>query len=140
MSPARMWRGLNSVVNGSGQVVCATPVLGCVPVNPFGFDSISPAAARFISPARSSSDLFERRVAGASLAGEFLTLPGGAVSAAVGVEFRDDDYRYMPGATDLAGEYGSASRGITVGGYSVSEGFAEVRIPLLADQFLADAL
>jgi iron complex outermembrane receptor protein len=140
MSPARMSLGLNSIINGSGQVVCATPILGCVPVNPFGFDSISTAAARFISPARSSSDLFERKVAGASLAGEIFALPGGNVSAAVGVEFRDDDYRYMPGATDLAGEYGSASRGITLGGYSVSEAFAEVRVPLLSDQPFAHVL
>jgi iron complex outermembrane receptor protein len=140
MSPARMSLGLNSIVNGSGQIVCATPILGCVPVNPFGFDSISPAAAGFISPARSSSDLFERKVAGASLAGEFLPLPAGPVSAAVGVEFRDDDYRYLPGATDLAAEYGSASRGITAGGYSVSEAFAEVRIPLLRDQPFAEVL
>ncbi len=140
MSPARMSLGLNSVINGSGQVVCATPILGCVPVNPFGFDSISPAAARFISPARSSSDLFERKVTGASLAGEFLPLPAGPISAAVGVEFRDDDYRYLPGATDLAAEYGSASRGITQGGYSVSEAFAEVRIPLLSDKPFAQVL
>ncbi len=140
MSPARMSLGLNSMIDGSGQVVCVTPVFGCVPVNPFGFDSISPEAARFISPARSSSDLFERKVAGASLAGEFLELPAGLISAAVGVEFRDDDYRYLPGATDLAGEYGSASRGITEGGYSVSEVFAEVRIPLLSDKPFADVL
>lgn len=140
MSPARMSLGLNSVINGAGQVVCAAPVLGCVPVNPFGFDSISAEAARFISPARSSSDLFERKVVGASLAGEFLKLPAGAISAAVGVEFRDDKYRYMPGATDLAMEYGSASRGITQGGFSVSEAFAEVRIPLLSDKPFADVL
>jgi iron complex outermembrane recepter protein len=140
MSPARMSLGLNSIVNGSGQVVCATAILGCVPVNPFGFESISPEAARFISPARSSSDLFERKVAGASLAGEFLTLPAGPISAAVGVELRDDDYRYLPGATDLAGEYGSASRGITQGGYSVNEVFAEVRVPLLSDVRFADVL
>jgi iron complex outermembrane receptor protein len=140
MSPARMSLGLNSTINGSGQVVCVTPVFGCVPVNPFGFDSISPEAARFISPARSSSDVFERTVAGASLAGEFLELPAGPISAAIGAEYRDDDYEYMPGATDLAREYGSASRGITAGGYDVSEVFAELRIPLLSDKPFADVL
>jgi hypothetical protein len=74
MSPARMSLGLNSTINGSGQVVCVTPVFGCVPVNPFGYDSISPEAAAFISPARSSSDLFERTVAGASRAGRALVM------------------------------------------------------------------
>jgi iron complex outermembrane receptor protein len=140
MSPARLSLGLNSTTNGAGQVVCVTVVLGCVPVNPFGFDAITPAAAAFITPARSSSDLFERVVAGGSLAGEFLPLPAGPISAAIGVEYRSDDYEYMPGATDLAREYGSASRGITRGRYDVSEVFAEVRVPLLADKPFFDTL
>jgi iron complex outermembrane receptor protein len=140
MSPARLSLGLNSTTDAQGQVVCVTQVLGCVPVNPFGFDSISPAAAAFISPARSSSDLFERVVAGASLAGEFLQLPAGPISAAVGVEYRSDEYSYLPGSTDLTREYGSASRGITRGRYDVSEAFAEVRVPLLADRPFFDTL
>lgn len=140
MSPARMSLGLNSTTNSAGQLVCVTAVFGCVPVNPFGLGSISPEAAAFISPARSSSDLFERSVAGASLAGEFLSMPAGPVSAAVGVEYREDEYRFMPGATDLAREYGSASRGITAGGYDVSEAFAELRVPLLRDKPFADVL
>jgi iron complex outermembrane recepter protein len=140
MSPARLSLGLNSTVNSAGQVVCVTQILGCVPVNPFGLESISPAAAQFISPARSSSDLFERTVAGASLAGELFDMPAGALSAAIGVEYHSDDYEYMPGATDLALEYGSASRGITAGRFDVSEVFGEVRVPLLADKPFADVL
>jgi iron complex outermembrane receptor protein len=139
MSPARLQLGLNSTTVG-GQVVCVTAALGCVPVNPFGLGSITPAAAAFISPARSSSDLFERSVAGASLAGEFLSLPAGAISAALGVEYRDDQYEFMPGATDLAREYGTASRGITAGRFDVSEVFAEIRVPILADKPFADVL
>jgi iron complex outermembrane recepter protein len=140
MSPARLSLGLNSIVNGQGQVVCATVVLGCVPVNPFGFDAISPQAAVFITPARSSSDLFERVVVGGSLAGEFLRLPAGPISAAVGVEYHSDDYGFLPGATDQAREYGSASRGITAGRFDVKELFAEVRVPLLADKPFVDTL
>jgi outer membrane receptor protein involved in Fe transport len=140
MSPARMSLGLNSTTNSAGQVVCVTQVLGCVPVNPFGYDSISPAAAAFISPARSSADLFERTVGGASLAGEFLSLPAGPISAAIGVEYRSDSYEFMPGATDLAREYGSASRGITAGRYDVSEVFGEVRVPLLSEKPFAEVL
>jgi len=140
MSPARMSLGLDTTINSAGQVVCVAAVLGCVPVNPFGTGSISPAAAAFISPARSSSDLFEREVFGASLAGEFLELPGGEISAALGFEHRDDEYEFMPGATDLNREYGSASRGITRGGYYVDEVFAEVRVPILSDKPFADML
>ena len=140
MSPARLSLGLNSTTNASGQIVCVTVVFGCVPVNPFGIGSISPEAATFISPARSSSDQFERSVAGASLAGEFLRLPAGPISAAIGAEYRSDDYRFLPGATDLAREYGSASRGITAGGYDVTEAFGEIRVPLLSDLPFANVL
>jgi len=140
MSPARMSLGLDTTTNSSGQVVCVAAVFGCVPVNPFGTGSITPAAAAFISPARSSTDLFEREVFGASLAGEFLKLPAGEISAALGFEHRDDEYEFMPGATDLAREYGTASRGITRGGYFVDELFAEVRVPILSGKPFADVL
>jgi iron complex outermembrane receptor protein len=140
MSPARLSLGLNSTTNASGQIVCVTQVLGCVPVNPFGTGSISPEAAAFISPARSSTDRFERSVAGASLAGEFFKLPAGPLSVALGAEYRSDDYRFLPGATDLAREYGAPSRGITAGGYDVSEVFGEIRVPLLSDMPFANVL
>jgi iron complex outermembrane recepter protein len=139
-SPARLQLGLNSTIDASGNVVCVTQTLGCVPVNPFGIGAITPEAAAFISPARSSSDRFERSVTGASLAGEFLKLPAGPISAAIGAEYHSDDYRFLPGATDLAHEYGSASRGITEGGYHVSEVFGEVRVPLLSGVPFADVL
>ena len=141
MSPARMSLGLNSTTNTAGQVVCVTRRSRLRARESLRYDSISPAAAAFISPARSSSDLFERTVAGASLAGEFLSLPAGAISAAIGVEYRSDHYEFMPGATDLAREYGSASRGITRRTvFDVSEVFAEVRVPTAFRKPFADVL
>ena len=140
MSPARLTLGLNTTTNSSGQVVCATATLGCVPVNPFGIGAISPEAAAFITPSRTSQEIFERTIAGASLSGELFSLPAGRIAAAVGVEYRDDQYDYTPGATDLAREYGSASRGITSGGYDVKEAFSEVRIPILSEKPFAETL
>lgn len=139
MSAARMSLGLNTQIV-AGNVVCVAQVLGCVPVNPFGYDSITPEAAAFITPARSSSEEFERTVAGGSISGELFDLPAGPVAVALGAEYREDQYVYMPGATDLNREYGSASRGITRGGYDVMEFFGEVRVPLLADIPFIDIL
>jgi len=68
------------------------------------------------------------------LSGELFSMPVGKVGLAVGAEYRKDDYSFVPGATDLAGEYGPDSRGITQGEYDVTELFAEVRVPLLADK------
>lgn len=140
MSPARLGLGLDTVVNAQGQVVCANNILGCVPVNPFGLNSITPEAAAFITPHRSSSDEFERTVLGGSLAGEVFELPAGPVSTAVGFEYRKDDYQYVPGATDQSREYGSSSRGITAGGYEVTEFFGELRVPILSGVQFADEL
>jgi iron complex outermembrane recepter protein len=140
MSPARLTLGLNTTTNAAGQVVCVTQTLGCVPVNPFGIGAISPEAAAFITPSRTSQEIFERTIVGGSLSGELFALPAGRIGAAIGVEYRDDEYEYMPGATDLTREYGSASRGITRGGYDVSEVFGEVRVPILSDKPFADVL
>ena len=74
---------------------------GCVPVNPFGIGAITPEAAAFITPSRTSQEIFERTIVGASLSGELFSLPAGRVATAIGVEYRDDEYEYMPGATDL---------------------------------------
>lgn len=140
MSPARLGLGLDTVVNGQNQVVCANNILGCVPVNPFGLGSITPEAAAFITPHRSSTDEFERSVFGGSIAGTLFELPAGPLSTALGFEHRSDDYQYLPGATDLAREYGSSSRGTTAGGYEVTELFGEVRVPILAGMAYVEEL
>lgn len=140
MSSARLGLGLNTTVDGAGNVVCANPILGCVPVNPFGLNAFGPEAAAFITPHRSSTEKFARTVIGGSLAGDLFQLPAGAVAAALGFEYRKDKYDYMPGATDLAREYGSSSRGITEGGYDVAELFGELRVPILSGVSFADSL
>lgn len=134
-SQTRLGLGLDVVIDpDTGQAVCRTQVLGCVPVNPFGIGSITKEAGDFIATARTSKEVFERRVAGGSLTGDLFELPAGAVAAAVGFEYRKDEYNFTPGATDLAGEYGPISRGITAGEFDVTEFFGEVRIPILSDR------
>lgn len=133
-SLTRVGLGVDVVVDPVTNVVsCRNPVLGCVPVNPFGLGAITPEAGSFIATQRTSREIFERKVAGASVAGEPFNLPAGPVGLAVGVEYREDQYSFTPGATDLAGEYGRISRGALAGSYDVSEYFAEVRVPILAE-------
>jgi outer membrane receptor protein involved in Fe transport len=133
-SQTRLGLGADVVINPeTGEAECRVQVLGCVPVNPFGIGAITPEAGAFVSTPRTSREIFGRRVAGASLTGELFSMPAGKVGVAFGAEYRKDDYDFVPGATDLAGEYGPDSRGITRGEYDVTELFAEVRVPLLAD-------
>jgi outer membrane receptor protein involved in Fe transport len=139
-SLTRLALGLDAVDDGMGNAVCRTQILGCVPVNPFGLGSITEAAGDFIATNRTSDNIFERSIVGASIAGNLLELPAGQVPIVVGFEYRDDFFNFTPGATDLGGEYGTGSLGITEGAYNVKEFFSEVRIPILADMTFFETL
>lgn len=140
INQARLSLGLDSIVNGAGQVVCRSGVPGCVPVSIFGLSSITPAAGSYLTPTRTSNDIFERQVAGASLSGTLFDLPAGPVGVAVGVEYRKDSYQSTPSAMDLNKEYGAASGTALSGSFDVKEIFGELRIPILSDTPFFDTL
>ncbi|KTE02418.1 TonB-dependent receptor [Sphingopyxis sp. H038] len=140
INQTRLSLGLDSIVNGSGQVVCRSGVPGCVPVSIFGLGSISPQAGVYLTPPRTSHDIFERQVAGASLSGTLFDLPAGPVAVAVGVEYRKDSYQSTPSAMDLNKEYGAASNNALAGSFDVKEIFGEIRIPILSDTPFFDTL
>ena len=141
MSPARLSLGLNSTTNSAGQIVCVT------------------AGARLRARESLRHRLHLARGGGVHLAGALVLRSVRALGRrciacrrisqaarrtdfgrASAMSIASDDYDFLPGATDLAREYGSASRGITAGGYDVSEVFGEVRVPLLSDLPFADVL
>lgn len=133
ISGTRLTLGLDAVRDPAGNAVCRVQILGCVPVNIFGTNSITPAAGAFLTPVRESNDRFVRNVAGASLSGELFELPAGPLSVAVGAEYRNDSYEFNPSPLDLAKEYGAASSTALAGEFDVKEAFGEVRIPILKD-------
>ncbi|MFC7499403.1 TonB-dependent receptor domain-containing protein [Enterovirga sp. GCM10030262] len=140
ISGTRLSQGLDTIVDADGDVVCRNQVLGCVPVNIFGLDSITPEAGRFITPIRASDDRFTRTSMGASLSGTLFDLPAGPVALAMGVEHRKDSYVFNPSPLDLANEYGAVSQAAVEGGFNVSELFGELRVPILSDMPFADTL
>lgn len=140
ISQTRLSLGLNTITNGAGQVVCRTQILGCVPVNIFGLNAISPEAGVFLTPIRRSEDEFVRQVAGASISGTLLDLPAGPVAVALGTEYRKDRYAFTPSAQDLAGEYGTGSQTALSGSFDVKEVFGEIRVPILGDMPFIDTL
>lgn len=140
VSATRLSQGLDTVLDGNGNIVCRNQTLGCVPVNIFGLDTISPEAARFMTPPRSSNDRFERKVAGASLSGVLFELPAGPVAVALGTEYRKDKFEFNPSPMDLAGEYGGRSQAAVTGAFSVTEVFGELRVPILRNVAFADML
>ncbi len=139
----------------------------CVAANIWGGpNSISPEAVDFITTTVVDKLTLEQQVFSASLVGDsekYFSLPAGPIGFAVGAEYREEKSRNDVNVYDLgilpegspygAGTYvGDVSDNLSLGfsaeaqffdslgSYDVSDVFAEVRVPLLADMVMAEEL
>ena len=128
--------GLDPVINPDGSVTCRTEVRGCVPVNIFGTDALTPEMANYLQAESVTNNTFERRVAGATLAGDLFELPAGTVATAFGVEYREESISVRPNEAQLLNDLASQAIAPTVveGDYDLYELFGEARVPILNDQ------
>ena len=128
--------GLDVVVNEDGTASCRNPIRGCVPVNVFGTDVLTPEMVQFLRTERVTDYRFKRTVAGATLAGDLFELPAGTVATAFGAEYRMESIRVVPDDVQLRGDLTSQSIAPSVvdGDYDLYEVFGEARVPLLNDQ------
>jgi outer membrane receptor protein involved in Fe transport len=135
LSRSRTTLGLDTIVDANGNVQCRVNLLGCVPINIFGTDTLTPEMASFLSVTSGRSDDFTRKSAGGSLAGDLFDMPAGPVAAAFGVEWREEEYHSLPAEIAASGDITSQPTApqATEGKFDVSEVFAEVRVPLLRD-------
>ncbi|MFC3094414.1 TonB-dependent receptor [Alteromonas sediminis] len=104
---------------------------GCVPVNIFGYGSISPEAADYIRANPIIDTDIEQITLGGYMTGDLFELPAGTVSSAFGFEYRKDEQEVY---------VDSALRALAItfndvppfkGDVSVTEAFAEAAVPLL---------
>ncbi|NRF70071.1 TonB-dependent receptor [Aquincola sp. S2] len=128
---------LAAIPDANGNVICADPIArasGCVPVNVFGANTISPAAAQYLHAPSTLVTKITQSFTGATISGEPVELPAGPLGVAVGVEYRKETSSDVADAlTQLGLNLGNA-RPITEGGFDVKEAFGEVRIPILKDK------
>ncbi|GAB3379890.1 TonB-dependent receptor [Lysobacter fragariae] len=111
---------------------CGT-IAGCVPLDIFGFGTITPAMLAWISPVlhdRSEQKLSQFT---ANISGDLFNLPAGAVSFATGLEYRKYQGSYDPDPITVAGEYNGVPSSPTSGQYHVNEAYVELNVPLLRD-------
>lgn len=133
-------------VNGNGnrtEAICRDATAraqGCQPLNLFGFNTISPAALKYVTAPGLLATFTTQRNAGASISGDAFDLPAGAVAVAVGAEYREEYSRSEFDPLQQAGLNAGNAIPRTEGKFSVKELFAEVRVPLLKDAPLAKAL
>jgi len=136
LSKSGITLGLDPVINGDGTVTCRTQVRGCVPVNIFGTDALTPEMANYLKAESVTDNQFERTVTGATIAGDLFDLPAGAVATAFGVEYREEFIAVRPNDAQLLNDLAAQAIAPTVveGEYDLWEVFGEARLPILDDQ------
>jgi iron complex outermembrane recepter protein len=124
-------------VNGNGNVteaICRDATAraqGCVPINIFGANTISPAALKYVQAPSLLSTFTSQKLAGLTVSGEPFALPAGPLGVAVGGEYRKEYARTEFDALTQSGLNGGNAIPRTEGSFSVRELFGEVRVPLL---------
>jgi iron complex outermembrane receptor protein len=140
VSSLRMSLGLDVTIDPvTGQARCTNVFQGCVPVNLLGIEAATPEMVAFLTPAKGDQEYFDRSVFQISANGTLFELPAGPVSAAVGFEWREQGYRFLPGGMNESGPNGTQQPRIDASN-DVWEIFTEARIPLLADLPAVDSL
>ncbi len=135
---------LNAVAGPNGPV-CSINVdadpnnndAACVPINIFGFNTVSAAAADYVTRGGQLSEYrakVKQDIFSASVSGEVFELPGGALSFATGFEYRrEKSSEDFDDATNLGQTLGNLLTD-TRGKYNVKEGFLEVVAPILSER------
>ena len=124
-------------------LACQDASNGCAPMNIFGAGNISQAAIDFVNIGATNITSIEQEVFGASLSGDWLTLPtsGVPIAVVVGYEHRSDSSSFRPDSFLSSGDVLGFNAGkATTGGYSSSDFFGEISIPVMQDQPMVEAL
>ncbi len=130
--------------NGSvTDAVCADAnarAQGCVPLNVFGLNTISPEALKYINAPGSLATSVTQKLVGGSVNGEIFDLPAGKIGVAAGFEWRGESSSSVPDALTQAGLNAGNALPAVEGDFHVREFFVETRVPLLKDAPFAKAL
>ncbi|GGY82884.1 TonB-dependent receptor plug domain-containing protein [Pseudoduganella plicata] len=123
--------------NNRNEIICADATAraqGCVPINVFGFGTISPEALRYVNAPSSLNTAVTQKLAGGSINGEVFDLPAGAIGVAAGFEWRGEESSSEADALTQSGLNAGNALPPTFGKFNVKELFAEVRVPVLKDK------
>ncbi len=138
VNSTRYREALDSMVDGTGAIVCrsaAARAEGCVPINIFGFNTVTAKAADYVLIPRYAHIKNTQHVASATVSGKAFRLPAGSVDFALGAEYRNEksatDWDENTNAGNLAG---FARQQDLTGRFNVYELFGETSVPILADK------
>lgn len=140
-SASRLQQAILARRDSSGNVTCIDPTDGCVPVDIFGGQDVSPEAAEFIRANPLEQTTIKEQVAEASVKGIVAELPAGSLRTAFGVHWRKTSFAYEPDRTleqndNLGFNPSTGSAGKT----KVIELFGEALVPILSQRRFAEEL
>ncbi len=140
LSRSRFSQGVLVTADGSA---CLNPAGGCVPINPFGANTITPEGVDYLSvDGAGGTSVSTLKVGAASLTGTLFDLPAGPFGFVFGGEWRQSAVEFVPDEFTATGDVAgfSAAAPATAGEVTVKEFFTELRAPLLRDLPLIDTL
>lgn len=124
-------QGIDAIAVG-GEIVCRDPANDCVPINPFGAGSYTPGMIAFFTGTSLLETRVGQEIVQGTLTGKLFDGVGaGPWAVAVGGEYRHDSVEVIPDPLSEAnGFFTNNFRGWEAS-RSVTEGFAEIDMPLL---------
>lgn len=113
-------------------------VAACHPLNPFGQGNISRAARNYVIQDTVSKGRITQFVASGSLSGDsagFIKLPGGPIGFSLGAEYRRETNRFSEDPLVQQGyTFYNSIPSFSPPAFAVTEGFGEIRLPILKDK------
>lgn len=106
---------------------------GCVPINIYGFGSISPEAAAYVNAPGMLSTFVSQEIIGGNISGELFEMPAGPFSIAAGFEYREEFSRSEFDALQQAGLNAGNAIPSTRGEFDVTEFYLEANVPIFED-------
>lgn len=104
---------------------------GCVPINIYGFNSITPEAAAYVNAPGLLSSFISQEIVGGNISGEVFELPAGPIGIAAGFEYREETSRDEFDALQQAGLNAGNAIPATKGEFDVTEFYLETQIPII---------
>lgn len=140
-SARRLQQALLARIDSSGQITCIDPSNGCVAINIFGQQEISPEAADFLRIDPLETTRVREQVAEVSFNGLLGKLPGGPVRVALGANWRKTGYIFTPDTSFEDGDtLGFLASTGAAGKTQVGEVFGEALLPIFDGQRWAEHL
>lgn len=139
----RLINTLDVVDTGGGVLACrdiAERARGCAPFQIFQAGGASQDVLDYVAVQNSFDSFVDQKVLNGFVSGDLFELPAGPIQFVVGTEYRREESRNTPDATLQQGLASGNIAPETAGAFNVIEGFAELRVPLLADLPFAEQL